>query len=94
MRAWLKWIGAAVTSLFPGKIRRVELSYGLGSERPLVGAIFRVILLVVGIGPLRLSTCSPGRGTFTLKLYGTAFSGGGLLNTSAEERFFSVPTKG
>lgn len=34
------------------EIRGIELSYGLGSERPLAGVIVGVILLLVGIWPL------------------------------------------
>ena len=72
------------------EIREIELSYGLGSERPLVGVIFGVILLLVGVWPLRtLYLVLTEGGTFYIEtMTAAAFLcvGGWLIHFSLKKR--------
>jgi hypothetical protein len=80
------------------KILEVNLSYGLGSERPLVGVIFGIILLIVGLWPLRIlySVLTEG-GTFyieTMAAAGFLLVGGWLIYFSLKKRLhFMIRTE-
>jgi hypothetical protein len=80
------------------EIREVELSYGLGSERPLAGIIVGVILLLVGIWPLMslYSVLTEG-GTFYVEMITPAAFlcvGGWLIYFSLKKRLhFLVRTE-
>lgn len=55
------------------EIREVQLSYGLGSERPLIAGILGAALLVVGIWPIRnLYLVLTGGGVFQIETIGAA----------------------
>jgi hypothetical protein len=81
-----------------GEIREVELSYGLGSERPLAGVILGVVLLLMGAWPLRtLYLVLTEGGTFHIvTIMAVAFLcvGGWLIYFSLKKRLhFLVRTE-
>jgi hypothetical protein len=73
-----------------GEIREVELSYGLGSERPLAGVIAGIILILVGFWPVRaLYRVLTEGGTFPIEaIAAAAFLGVGcwLIYFSLKKR--------